>query len=61
VARVEIVRLGVPWDARTRRIPSPISLGKAKSVVLTEKGRRGCEEAHYRLFDRHNGLAATGN
>ena len=33
-------------------------IGKAKSVVLTEEGRRRSEEAFYRLFARREGPRA---
>ena len=46
------------WDAMGRLhgqdlIHDPVN--KAKSVVLTQEGRRRCEEAFYRLFAKGTG------
>jgi hypothetical protein len=41
------------WDAMSRLHEKELifdPVGKAKSVALTEEGRRRCEEAYYRLF-----------
>jgi len=43
------------WDAMSRLHEQDLILdpiGKAKSVVLTEEGRRRCEEAFQRLFTK---------
>lgn len=46
---------GFAWDSLARLHAKNLILdpvGTAKSVVLTEEGRKQCEEAHYRLFSR---------
>jgi len=43
------------WDALGRLHAKDLiydPVGKTKSVVLTEAGRRRCEEAYFRLFAR---------
>jgi hypothetical protein len=65
-------RRGEPWRAwksfdrgamgrLDEKDPISDALGKAKSVALSEKGWRGCEEAHCRLFARQAGPTATRN
>lgn len=50
------------WGAMDRLhakefISDPV--GTAKSVALTPEGRRGCEEAYYRLFAKRDDRAAA--
>lgn len=52
------------WDAMGRLYDKDLifdPVGKAKSLVLTEQGRRRCEEACYQLFAKRGDQAATGN
>ncbi|MBV1688507.1 hypothetical protein KRR38_13010 [Novosphingobium sp. G106] len=45
------------WDAMARLHAKELifdPVGQAKSVVLTQEGRRRCEEAYYRLFARRD-------